>query len=508
MIDKADTIFQCVQNLELTLVESDSPELEHYAARLRSLLRTIGEDTQDEYWHEALRGLREFSFRLGGSLVSADLIAASAEDLGRKVKQNREICGQVFPQYLDAYDCLATDLALIARNPCSKLLDSFAEIARSLGSRTNIAILVCGRPLVPWTESGISGRLRHTNVSVLVPWEVRGSECYDTMFVVGPTHWYQRWPFVFTAPRAPHVFRLKYSWTPDYPVQSIALPGSFSGLDEQTIAVPVSSGTNRDPIVSDVFDLTHSTKSIAQIVESARPATGEDRVDAWLVLLEGQSHVFLGTEDSTVLVIDLDAEGDERVRREETRDVEPGTYILLRTRGDGDYIVPWADKILGDRRDDFRHKLENWKSALRGIVVRRGYAGTIKLLKQSGVGNPNELNLRNWAYGNTILPQARQDFDAVMDLVGLSSLSDEYWLSLKSVQNAHKKAGQEIRSALLAEVKVRDLTPLRGKGKMTFPLLRDDAVSLTAYRVIEVARGLVSVGPTKLGVPQNSQEDL
>lgn len=76
-----------------------------------------------------------------------------------------------------------------------------------------------------------------------------------------------------------------------------------------------------------------------------------------LFQLEGRRGVFLeAKENSTTLVIDLDDEEKNRVHRATTNHIQTGMFVLLRAdEGEGnDYIIPVADKILGNKASQYR----------------------------------------------------------------------------------------------------------------------------------------------------------
>ena len=91
----------------------------------------------------------------------------------------------------------------------------------------------------------------------------------------------------------------------------------------------------------------------------------DEVVLAKLFLLENDWAAFLDTDESaSVDVIDLEEEVTKRVRRVQVRDIQTGMYILLRTEGGGDYIVPVADQLMGKFKEKARSEQRKWKALL------------------------------------------------------------------------------------------------------------------------------------------------
>src|SRR5208282_3171500 len=98
-------------------------------------------------------------------------------------------------------------------------------------------------------------------------------------------------------------------------------------------------------------------------------------VPARLFALHGGYAVFLEEhQGSTCMVLDLAEDERSRVKRLATSDVEPDMFVLLRTEGGGDYVVPVADRILGQRAEQCRLAQQHWKLRLKTAVETYGLA--------------------------------------------------------------------------------------------------------------------------------------
>src|SRR5262249_44469603 len=73
-------------------------------------------------------------------------------------------------------------------------------------------------------------------------------------------------------------------------------------------------------------------------------ADSSEDVDSYLYCLAGGRAVLLEADESSkCLVIDLEEEGDSRLKRLRPQEIEPGMFVVLRAHGGGDYVVPVAD---------------------------------------------------------------------------------------------------------------------------------------------------------------------
>src|SRR5262249_46693927 len=152
--------------------------------------------------------------------------------------------------------------------------------------------------------------------------------------------------------------------------------------------------------------------------------------DARMFSLEGETSVFLDASDSArALIVDPEADEDgrgqaRRLRRISVSHIEPGMYLLLRTSGGGDYIIPVADKLLGAEAKPKRATQEHWKGSLREEVNRSGLFPACIALLDLGSIRADENNVRNWMSNRTIHPDDKLDFEAIMKLVGLQDKID------------------------------------------------------------------------------------
>ena len=182
---------------------------------------------------------------------------------------------------------------------------------------------------------------------------------------------------------------------------------------------------------------------------------------AQLLVLEDDKGVFIEAGgNAQVLVIDLNEMRDKRIKKISYSQIERDMYLLLRTAGGGDYVVPVADRLLKERAEELREMQQTWKARLRLLVRKEGMDKVVAALNEHGSTIASYQNVRNWMNDRSIATEAYQDFFAILKLVELEKDTPEYWKAMKEIRRAHTMAGHLIGKQLLAQVNKSDLAEL------------------------------------------------
>jgi hypothetical protein len=205
-------------------------------------------------------------------------------------------------------------------------------------------------------------------------------------------------------------------------------------------------------------------------------------------------------DDASVLVINL-ADTNLPVTKMKVAEIEPGIFILIRTTGGGDFIIPVADQIMGALSDEARKCQREWKSLLRDRIVENGYDSAIKQLKTYGSPRANYMNVRNWMFDRSIKTEFREDFHAIMKLIGWEDESESIWNMMSMIDRAHRHAGRRIRRMLIDKVKNSDLRALKKSGKIDFELEQESNISITAFQVREISPDVIKLPNWQIGNP-------
>jgi hypothetical protein len=235
----------------------------------------------------------------------------------------------------------------------------------------------------------------------------------------------------------------------------------------------------------------------------AQTESSFDDVPAKIAVLESGFGVFLEDDESaSVLTFNLETDDlTQRIRRTPVQRLVQGMFVLLRTTGGGDYILPIADKLLGKTAPYLRNCQREWKVQLRRVVAQSSLFEVSVRLLDAGSTCANETNVRNWMFPRNIKTHDPKDFAAIMRVIGLQDRTDEYWSAMAAISQAHQRAGQHIRRVLLRRLQEVDLTTLERHGRLEISLPDVDAGSLTAFRIIDLASSGQLVATTKLNHP-------
>jgi hypothetical protein len=484
------------------------PALIAFSRALRSLLRHLGEASGDEYWRGFLRFFRVSRFRLS---VAPLPLGHHFEDLAMRLAQVEGIahqCDSVFPGSGKPALALLDQYRAMSGLTENSLLDAVREVSDGVASGS-AALLVMEPALVTETEAvlRVDRRLRH--IEIVVPPQLRGAACYNRLLVIGPAAWYPE--FVFTSPRAHDIHLIHYDWAYDTWRPRTLLIGAIQG--RRVLVAPAldagDAGLTPEDLVEpgDLIPEPDWAAVIGRVERHEAADHDADEVEARLCALEGGAFTFLdAAEDANVLVIDLSGQSDEDeddepsvVSRVPVSAVVPGMFVILRTSGGGDYIIPVADRLLGQQAAHYRETQKNWKRQLRAIVVLHGMDVACRELSQLGAKLANEWNVRNWMHERSIRPHYNQDFAAILQLVGLSDQLERCFRAARAIETAHRSAGLRIRQVLLRRLLAADLRELERQGRMDLDLDEHGGGMLSALRIREMRAEACVVPASTLG---------
>lgn len=501
-ITKASKVYACNRTLSLTPHFISFPALRDFSLSLRQFLKRLGGDLEVPYWSEFIRPLKRYRFDLCAAPWPATLLREYTRERQIEARKHLLPCYQMYPSLAEPAHVLISTMEAIAGCDHDPVLEGFQSIADGFSDSDRVAIIITESRLVSIARQAIATVPDYAQWPVLVPQNVRGLDTYDCMIVIGSPGWYSQDKYVFGAPRAPNIHILCYDWMAinwrHEPSLTAPLKGSLKARQIPINYTPDIPGTSDDDIIPPKVDID----SVLRQAQKEPAYEGDHPVLARLLVLEDDKGVFIEVEgDATNLVIDLNQDKEQRVRRIIHRNIVSGLYILLRTAGGGDYIVPVADQILGDRAEELREMQGTWKARLRLNAKQNSLEETVSALLNDGSKVASYQNLRNWMQDRTIATHDEDDFLAIMKLVGLQDSAQRYWNAMKDIRRAHARAGRQIRRQLMQQVNKSDLAELERVGYMEFALEGKNAGSLTAYRIKTVARQDIEVHPRRINTP-------
>ena len=500
---KASSVYACSRQWSLIPHLISFPELGKFSFALKQFMKLLDSSIEDPYWTGFIRSLKRYQFDLSATPWPVGRRQEYTRESRRNAAEQLQRCELMYPAFVEPARALVATLDAIESCEHEPLLAELQATASGVKDGQRAAVIITESRLVSIAREAIATVPDYAQWPVLVPRNVRGLDTYDCLAVIGSPGWYRRAKYVFSAPRSSAIHVLCYDWMSVrwQPEPALVAPakGSSQGRQirmEYTPSVPGVTDEDVIPLMADV-------DSLLRRIERERAVNGDHQlIEARLLVLEGDKGVFIEAEgDATVLVIDLNQGAEQRVRPSVHQDLERGLYILLRTEGGGDYIVPVADQILGDQAEDLRDRQVTWKARLRLAVRKNGIDETVESLRHYGSTVASHQNLRNWMQDRTIATNDPQDFFAIMELVGLRDEAQSYWNAMLTIRRAHQRAGRKIRRQLVEQVNKSDLAELERIGMMEFTLDEKTGGSLTAYRIKSVAERTVEVMPHRIDTP-------
>jgi hypothetical protein len=509
-IDEINKLYQCTKDCRLYKHLVHHTAFRDFCMAMRDLENSLAERAEDTYWQGLLRELRRFRFIHYAAPVPVNYHAI---ELLRFLEEQKKDCRLFFPGFLPRLEGVIGRVSNIVAVSANPIVEKILEITTP-GNSLKTALLLKETYLHPPVEELLGDLLSLNQVELVNRYQLRGAQRFQRLFVIGPHYWFP--DYIFRAPRAEEVHYIRYGWIQDtWMVPPIFIRPTHS----QNTAEDISS--TRD-IGNTAREWTDEDQGQAEIPEinwqrlstKVMRAMADDRtqeiVPARLYLLASHHAVLLeASEHARVLAVDLETGGEDddeeetqQIRRIPVAKLQPGMFLLLRTEGGGDYIVPIADKILGEDAAQLRQAQEQWKSRLRREVEEKELLDVcIALLDLGGSKHVSEINLRYWMSSKCIRPQDDNDFKAILKLVGLADKETFYRDVADRIENAHRRAGFYIRKLLISQVATADLHEIHKRGYMEFELPRSDGGSLTAFRIEGISPTTTPVSASRIGRP-------
>lgn len=477
------------------------PAFGNFCVCLYKFNSMLGELAYDIYWKNYLTPLKRLRFDLCAAPFNKEYLNERITRTVANLQTHLLLCTKLYPDYAVDANLILDLLTELLNDPANPLLDKLIELTTT---KQSTAWVVKESRLIPRVEEDIS-LLKLPDLRIIHPSQLSKLTCYDKLIILGPSRWFPE--SVFISPRASHIDILIYDWIKDRwkPKNSFVNPYKSSGSSKESRVVFEERETSSkwdDINPEDIFNIMDRNVSVVsrQINAYQENIDDNENVEAICVFLEDDWAVLIdSSEGTTTLVIDPEEDHDNRINRILVKEIRPSMYILVRTSGGGDYIIPVADRILGNLAHSARQRQKHWKELLRSYVKRHGLSKTCNDLISYGSKIANEINVHNWMSPRSIRTHKYSDFLAIMKLVGLENDATECWATMEKINTAHHKAGVHIRKLLLNQVKDVDIELLQKQGKMDFKLSSSDEGGLTAYRVESILAESLEVPYSRIG---------
>ena len=357
-IDLVSAIYDCARLAKFEVHHADDAGFHNFCLSLRGFERSLGESVSDEYWRPFLRTLKRYRFDASSTPLPFNSPQEQSPRLVEQLQEELVHCDLIFPQSVGPARELVVGMKTVLDSHSNPILEVCADI---VGDGVDVAMLIKEPRHIPAVERLLSDKPGFGAVEVISPSLLKGHSCYSKLVVIGPSYWYD--DFVFQSPRAHFIHIVKYRWINDSNTSSGVFVGSASYLGvEWTDRSKAGSARTQEGVASrdnslDPEDFLPSIDwgDVLRIVSARKEGDSDDEgeedehVSARIFQLEGEIVVPLdAAESARATVLMLTQEEEDPVHRIPVSSIEAGMFLLVRTGGGGEYVVPVADRILGE----------------------------------------------------------------------------------------------------------------------------------------------------------------
>ena len=514
-IGSATEVYSDASGCEIIRYWVDHSALAEVSRSLRSLVLSIGGDSEGEFWRLTLRLLRRITFALCSTPIPFVTVAEILRQDWEKVCRQARLCEQLYPDTYTQFESLLHTLEPILAETSSPFFPVLELIARETTGLSVIMRNLCWNRVA---ADSFAANAALRKVKVVSAAQLRWAHHSNALAVIGPCAWFPE--YVFSAPRASSIHIISYRWIQDSwkprPIFLPAISGSSSHAGNHRIgSLPKVGGANipEHPQPGDIKpkDLLPPAPVFTR---GSSSGTGngtshrEDMLPAKLCQLIGGRTVYISDEDgASSLIIDTSESDDSITRRVPTKELEPGMYLLLRTSGGGDFITQLADQILDSLSIVRRSQQAEWKEKILerareqfGALSRRELSYKIdRYLRTSKMSNSRAANIHYWMGSKSIRPHNRKDFSEILRFAGLQEREEELWEAMGDIDRAHRQAGHHIRQMLMQKISPASLETLERDGEMDFDLGDQHGGTLSAYQITAISGEKFEIEADQIG---------
>jgi hypothetical protein len=404
-------------------------------------------------------------------------------------------------KHQDLFTAISTiDLSNLVNPADLETLTKMTEQARVLLSRTqtpsldfltNIIDGFDGTLLITFRrESTIRAALdflEASNISnVLVDSLHRRNEQFaDNNLIFGPIHWYQE--SILSNPRGSHLFaimpahiKFKQPEMTSYPDWfNFGKSPIFRDLDSSLLVLNAEE-------IEDIDNIEYATPVRWILANSSRERTSESQKLCRQFALANEKQVFIDVDGEQDFVHSVEIDGGDSIRKIEIspRDLKIGDFIILREgQSDTEVLYMKAREIIGPDIDRIEAHQQEWKSALKALLLQSDLKVLNRNLKDKGMKSVNRLT--DWTNPNLRRPLRDDDFAIILTYLGLDV--DKYLSSASILKRTILQVAVNFRHQLTAAIENLDGRLLKESGTHVITSPVDGVANLFISRVVGIS---------------------
>lgn len=470
------------------------PRVEAFARRVRLLDQLLGEQGKSGALAASMEAVRSFRYRLTDTPLPLVEVARCVGERLRDADRLADIA-QTVPQrgVIDLAVMILDDIRALAVSSDDPVGDGVRTGLRELSDEGVVGerrlVVVLRRQLALDQVQAAFG----PEVDVLTAADAVALAGCGGLVVVGLPAWFEQ--RLFRCPPADRAVFVHPQWVAERPVDlTRVITAKPRMLDLGPVSTP---GPSAGPLIPDE-DPSPSTRWSAESALYASKADdgGPEVVTRLFGLASGDYAFFERSGD--VQVVDISAR-DTQVMYCPVADCHVGDYLVVRVRGQADYVAPVADFLLGADAIHLRSWQRLWKASLRVAVAAKGASEIADLLSSFGASHASPDNVRRWAQSSSLIrPRDEADRCALGQLLDLGGVDEsELWSAMERIDDAHHAASRLVRQRLLSELEGGDMVRVADEGWADFDvadIADEGALRVARVEWIDQEFHLVAVG--------------
>ena len=327
----------------------------------------------------------------------------------------------------------------------------------------------------------------------------RHEQFADNNLIFGPIHWYQE--SIISNPRGSHLFASMPAHIKFKQPDMISYPDWFNfgkspifrDLDSSLLVLSSEE-------TEDIDDIEYTTPVRWIITNSSRERTGENQKLCRQIALANGKQVFIDVDGEQDFVHSVEVDSNNAIRKIEIspRDLKIGDYIILREgQSDTEVLYMKARELIGPNIDKIEAHQQEWKKALKTLLLGSDLKALNRSLKDKGMKSVNRLS--DWTDPNLRRPLRDDDFAIILTHLGLEV--DKYLNSASILKRTILQVAVNFRHQLTAAIEKLDGNTLKESGTHVINSPIDGVANLFISRVVGVSAEEGYVETQRIRIP-------
>jgi hypothetical protein len=470
--DCADLVYQSGVNCALI----DFPDASALATASRALRGMVRDRGLPIVWEDLCKNLDKYLFRICRSICSPkfvfDVMKADLEQAFRLAGAQRN---NVSPDTRTEFEASVAAISALKNISVSPLLAKVLEILESSIARGHkeVVLVIRDNALRQETMNLLSSHQSRIRIFLERPVELRERTAVDRLILLEP-FWFLEFKneeFLIRSPVADEIEVVTVTHETSTTRPSIRLSELTTGerfaVNRTSTWVAGDRETSKDMreirdedfvVASDSREMDEPSGASVRMVKACRCILGGDQ--GVHLAADGDVYVPRCRRTDEALVC-------REVEKMPVSDLEPGSLVVLTTEGSGDLIERYADEILGEKAQPYRHLQKLWKTPLRRLLEERGIDHLMELFGKQGLDHVEVINVRNWCDGRNIAPDdLDHNFRAILAIVGRADKIKAHLKAIQAIRFAHQSAGTQLHGKLRDAFRGMDLRRVHENGFM------------------------------------------